>query len=277
MAIDPTEYGLTPDESVANQKVALDKYTNVAQPALLKQQQAERGGLMSDVSTAAMKNAYAGAPQASSGMLGKAALAGAQLLPQQQSKIDEMARTGASMEQNIITQRQANTVKNYSRATEEAKEKADDFLAKRSFQMGVTAKEMLLHQSGYVADRALSQMYSDLGENRENAADVRKLQSQIAVQARYLTNKLQQDKAELMWQLKLDLANRDFAAAKERYAELTRRTKEVMETQAKSSGLAKILGAAATVATTYYTGGNVAAGMAAGKVAEGATTSMQNQ
>lgn len=264
MAIDWSSYSVSPDEAVAGRKEALDKYTNVAQPALQKQQLAERGGLLSDVSTAVGEQAFKGAPASTTDrVLGQAAQKAAEMLPAQGAKQDTMNLQGAAMQEDITGTRQAQKVKNYVRSTEEAKDQAAKYLTNRAFEYGVSAKEMLLHQNGYVADRALAQMYKDLGANRENAADIRAYQSEVALQAKQLRNQLEQDRAQLMYELKVDLANNDMAAAKERYTELMRRNKEAMEAEAKASGLAKILSAVVTVGSTAMTG-NPLVGVAAG-------------
>lgn len=272
MATNWMDYSVDPNEAVASRKAALDKYTNVAQPALQKQQSADRGTLLSDVSTAVGQQAFKGAPVAASNrVMGQAAAKAAEMLPAQGAKQDAMNLQGANMQEDVTAGRQTQQVKNYARTTEEAKEKAATYLANRAFEYGVTAKEMLLHQNGYVADRALAQIYSDLGANRENAADIRAYQSEVALQAKQLRNQLEQDKATLMYELKVDLANKDMAAAKARYEELLRRNKEVMEAEAKASGLGKILSAAVTIGVTAYTA-NPWAGVAAGTATNAAVS-----
>lgn len=273
MAINYEDYGMTsPDEAVTERRKALDKYTNVAQPALQQQQREERGGLLSDVTGAVGQSAFKGMPATqTTNILGQVAQKASQMLPAQQAKQDAMNLQGAGMQMDVTAARQNQKVKNYVKTTEESKEKAADYLSRRAFEYGTDAKEMLLHQNGYVADRALEQMYKDLQLNRQTAGDIRQLQSQLALQAQGLKNQLDQDMAKLKYELKLDLANKDMQAAEARYKEIIDRVKEAAMAEAKAQGLAKIIGATANIGVTLATGSSDY-GAAAGGVAQGAAS-----
>jgi len=258
---DPAEWGITPEQAVKSRKAALSSYQNISEPALKKAQGQQRGQLSRDVYAQTAGAVEAGRPELTSGLLGQAKQKAAEMLPAQGAKADEAALLGAQAQEDIIGSRQARAVGNLARQNEETKQKAADFISRRAFDMGVQAKQLALHQNGYLAQKAMEQIMEDLQLGRENAADVRALQARMAKNAAMSRSELEKEKAQIMGQLELDLANKDLDAAKARINKLMDRMKKAMEAQAKANALQAILSGTLMIGGTLATGSPTTGGL----------------
>lgn len=276
MALEFSDWGLSPEEKVASRKQALDAYTNIAYPMEEERQRMEKGKLASDTYQQSVQAAKAGEYKQGSDVLAKARQQAAQLIPEQQKRADELRYTGAMDREKILSAKQGAAVGDYERTTQEYKDQAATQLANRAFEMGYQGKELALSNNAFVADRGLNQMYADLQAGRITQNEVRDIGQRLKLKAVQLQADLKRDLEGLKGQLELDLANKDMAAAQKRIADMIKRAEEAAESAAKSSSLGAMLSGVfgiATGAATFVATGNPAlafgVGKASAQVAEG--------
>ncbi len=284
MALEFTDFGLSPDERVAQREKALASFTNVAQPAYQKKVGAERGQLISDVEGAVAKQAMQGQVGAASGVMGEAMQRAAQMVPQQGAEQDALNLQGANMQSDIMYSRQGAAVDKYATMTEEMKSQAADYIAKQAFDLGYQAKELALNRDGFIADKAMGQMYSDLQQGRISRQEVFDMQSKFKQQAQDLQQETEKMLTELNNQLKFDLQKGDIAAAKARLIRVTEIQKEAARKAAQASQFGAMLSGVFTVAGAtagfVASGGNPIGAIAGAKALEGiagATNSQLNK
>jgi hypothetical protein len=253
MALEFSDWGLTPEEKVASRKQALDAYFNVAQPMEKERQGMERGKLASDVYSASAKAAKEGDNAGISDIMAKAQQQASELIPQQQQKQQDLAYQGAQYKEDILGSKQEAAVGNYERNTVEYKDKMSDQLAKQAFEMGYQAKELALSQNGALADRGLQQLYKDLQAGRVNKEEISGLQYQLATRAQQMKADLDKELATQKGQLELELKSKNLTAAKARMQKIIDKQKEIAKDAAKAGALGGILSGIVAI------GGGVAA------------------
>ena len=274
MALEFSDWGLTPEEKVASQKKAMDDYTNVAQPALKQQEALEKGKLAQDVYSQTAQAAKAGTTQTISPIIAKAQAQAAELIPQQKTRAQDLAFKGAQYQEGILGTKQAAAVGDYERNTVIYKDKAAKMLADKAFSQGYSAKELTMSMNGTIADRGFEQAKEDFDAGRISKEEVQAIVNNLASQANQMKQKLQEDLAKLRAELENDLSLRDWAAAQERMKKLFAKQQETSETAAKAGNWGAILSGAFKIGATAvgaYFGGPV--GAAAANTAATAVTS----
>jgi hypothetical protein len=273
MALEFTDFGLSPEEKVANRKKALESYAGISGEALKEQQQRERGRLLTEAYVGSAKAMQAGQPQAITPMLSKAEGMAAELLPQQAAKQDAANLAGAKMREDIIGSKQEAAMVTYETQTDQMKQQLAQQTANRAFELGVKSSQLALSQDGHLADVGLRQLYSDLEAGRVNRNEVWELSSKMALEARDMQYKIQEEAARLKGELENDLAERNFTAAKARIKKLLDMQKDALQKAAKASNIASILGGIVELGAVGagYAYGGPAGAAAAAPAAEGAS------
>jgi len=241
VALEFSDWGLTPEQKVASQKKAMDDYTNIAQPATKKQEALEKGKLAGDVYAQTAQAAKSGDLQSIRPMLAKAQQQAATLIPEQKTRAQDLAYKGAMYQEGILGTKQNAAVADYERNTMVYKDKAAKMLADQAFEQGYSSKELTMSLNGSIADRGFEQAAKDFEAGRITKQEITDITSKLAIQANQMRLQLQEDLAKLRGELEKDLANNDYDAAKKRLEILKGRQKEAAETAAKASNWAKII------------------------------------
>lgn len=273
MALEFTDFNISPDQAIREREKAFDKYINIAEPELKEKQAAERGLLASEVAQAGHKAATLGRPEVVSQVMGEAEAKAAEMLPKQGLEQLQADVTGAKMKQDIIQGRQTQALSRYLRQTEEAKDEASTVLSRKAFELGIAGRELALHQNAYIADVGMQQLYKDFEAGRENRDDIMKLQHQLALDAQKYKQELDAELERLKGELSIEVANKNIDGAKARLAHMINLAKQSAQAQAKSNALGSILsgvfGIIGGVVGTYYGGPVVGAAAAKGGEALG--------
>jgi hypothetical protein len=241
VALEFSDWGLTPEEKVASQKKAMEDYTNIAQPALKQQEALEKGKLAQDVYSQTTQAAKAGTTQAISPIISKAQAQAATLIPQQKTRAQEMAAQGAQYQEGILGTKQAAAVGDYERNTMVYKDKAAKMLADKAFAQGYSAKELTMSMNGTIADRGFEQAKEDFDAGRISKEEVQAIVNNLASQANQMQLQLKEDLSKLRGELEHDLSIRDYNAAQNRMEVLRKRQQEASETAAKAGNWASIM------------------------------------
>lgn len=244
MALEFTDFGLTPDDVVREREKALSSFANVTGPAAQKKIAAERGRLITDMSTKIAKAAREGQAGAMSGALGEAVVGASELLPQQRMERDAVARQGADMRAGVSIARQTAAVNKYDRDTSERKAIAAKHIANQAFNMGYSAKELALHRSGYLADEGLKQMYYDYQQGRLSREEVFDLQAKFMKEAQAYEIETQKKLAELKSELAIALKENDVNRAKTRLLEVFKIQQKAARDAAEASAFGAMLSGA---------------------------------
>lgn len=167
---------LSPEQRLKFRQKAYDKFINIAQPGLEAKQGIEstdttKRGLR-DIYKGIQLGGYTGRQQASEAM-DKTQLEIAKLKGQQAAEKDQLAVQGAGMKEDIIGSRQKEYLSQFNRKTQEMEDAMDKALAERTFELGMTAKELLFHANAKVADLGLEQL-----KDEYDAGNVSKLELQ---------------------------------------------------------------------------------------------------
>jgi hypothetical protein len=273
MALEFTDFGLSPDDVVREREKALSSYTNVAGPAFQKKVAAERGNLLSQAEKAVAQAAMKGQASAATGALGEAAIAASGMIPQQGMERDALALQGANMRADIAYARQGAAITKYERETAERKATAANYISKQAFNLGYNAKEISMHRNGYLADKGMEQMYYDYQQGRISKEEIQDLQAKFAKSAQKYEMETKKKLAELDADLKLAIRENDVVRAKSRLMEALRIQKDAARDAAQASQLGAILSGVfkigAVAAGTYFGG---PAGGAAALTAANAVT-----
>jgi hypothetical protein len=271
MALEFSDFGLSPEESVANRKQALESFSNLSGPALQEQQARERGQLLTQAYVNAANATKAGKTEDLSTLAGQAQMEAAKMLPSQGKQADEMNLQGATYREDIIASKQDAAATRYETQTAEEKNNLARQIANQAFEYGISADKLALAQDSYLADEGLKRLYSDYEAGRVNKADVQNLSNNLMMEAKKLEYAYQQEAAKLEWQMKEALANKNLEEARSLMNDLIARRKKVMETTAKANAMGAIMGGvfkiAATAVGTYFGGPAGGAAAAAGSSA----------
>ena len=278
MALEFSDFGLSPEEQVATRKKALESFANVAGPAQREQQARERGQLLTDAYVAAAQAQKAGKPQDVTGVMAQAQAKAAEMFPGQAAKADELATQGAKYREDIISSKQEAAVKQYEIQTDEMKQQQAQQIANRAFEFNISNQQLALSNDGYLADVGLRRLYEDYEAGRANKEDVFRISSKLQIEAQNMKYQIDQEMQKLKGELELDLANKDYAAAKSRMKKMMEKQKDAMLKAAKASNMAAILSGAFTIGGAVlggYFGGPIGAsiGAKAGGVAGEAVAS----
>lgn len=267
MALDFTDFGLSPEEQVANRKAALDSFSNLSGPALKEQQARERGQLLTEAYIGAAQATKAGKPQDVTGVQAKAQAQAAEMLPGQGKTADAMNLEGAKYREDIISSKQNAAITRYETQTAEEKASLAREVANQSYEYGISAEQLALAQDSYLADEGLNRLYKDYEAGRVNKAEVADLSNKLMLQAKNLEYKFQQDAARLKGELQVAISQQNMKAAQALMQEMMARQKEIMEAAAKANAMGNILSGVfkvgAVVAATYFGGPAAGAGTAA--------------
>ena len=243
-----TDFGLSPDEAVKSRQKALDEYINIAQPALADQQAGQRGKLAADVYSQAAQAASTGAPGTlMQQALGKAAQASAELLPKQAEERDTANQQGAQMQQDVMNSRQSVAVAKYVKETEEAKAESARFIAKRAFEMGISAQQLALHNNAYLADYGIRQMYEDYQSGRVTKQEIQKYSNAAQLEAKTETDKIGADASDLAGQLSVILADKDKSRTQARVDELFKKYEDAAKAKVRAAQIGGILSGVFTI------------------------------
>lgn len=274
MALEFTDFGLSPEEKVATRKKALESYSGIAGEALQDQQAREKGQLLTQAYLTGAKSAQAGQPGAATPMLADVQQKAAEMLPQQAAKMDAANLAGAKMREDIIGSKQQAALVNYETQTDQMKQQLAQQTANRAFELGMNSRQIALANESYLSDYGLRQLYADLEAGRANKEEVWKISSQLAMQAKELEYQIAQEKETLSAQLSADLSERNFDAARARIKRLLAKEKEALTKAAKASSMAAILSGGVELGVLAVSGSPGAA-KAAGKITTGAVTAAQ--
>lgn len=246
MALEFTDFGVSPDESVKQRQKALESYTNVAEPAYKEQVGRERGQLASDAYSAAAKSAYEGKPTAD--VTAEATAKAAEMIPGQALKQQEMDITGAKMREDVIGSKQTQAITNFERNTAEMKEAAARYIAKQAFAQGMTAKELAMHRNGTIADIGLAQLSADFQAGRVSEYEIRQMSNELKLYAMKATQALKEKEAFLTNQVQQAINAKDYDAAAARAKVLFDAQKEAMRAQNEAKATADIFSAVGSIA-----------------------------
>lgn len=249
MALEFTDWELSPEETVSSRKKALDDYINIAQPMTKSQEAMERGQLASDVYAAAKKAAIAGQPQLGSEALAQAQQQAAELIPKQMQRAQDLGFKGAMAQEDILGSKQTAAVRNYEKNTAEYKDKVASQLAKKAFEMGYNSKMIALSNDAYLADKGLEQMKSDFDAGRITKREITDMSNKLMANVQKMKMDLENSLASLKRDLEIAIANKDINAAKSRMDAVFAKMKSVAENSAKASNMQSIISGAFGAAT----------------------------
>jgi hypothetical protein len=268
MALEFTDFGLSPDEVVKEREKALSSFSNVTGPAFQKKVAAERGNLISEAEKSVAQAAKRGQVSAATGDLGQAAIAASRMVPKQGMERDALALQGAGMRADIAFSRQGATLTKFERDTAEKKATAANYIAKQAFNLGYNSKEVALHRNGYLADKGMEQMYYDYQQGRISKDEIMNLQEKFARSAQRYEIESKQILAELKNELELAIKTNDVARAKSRILKAIEIQKNAARDAAQASQFGAIISGVfkvgAVAAATYF--GGPAAGAATSTV-----------
>lgn len=279
MALEFTDFGLSPEDRVAQREQALQSYKSNAIPAMQRKTAAERGNLIADMQSQVAKAAQAGQIGAASGALGEAMQKAAQMTSQQGIEKDAAAMQAAEMGLDISGARRGATADAYNQQTEIMKAQSADYIAKQAFANGYTARELAIHRNGYLADKGLQQMYYDLEQGRLSRDEVFATQAAFQKDALRMQQETQAMLKELDNQLKLDIQAGNIAAAKNRLTAIANMQKEAARKAAEAASLGAMISGGFMIGGGIIGGiiGKNPASVAAGASAGGALASGVNK
>lgn len=269
MALDFKDWGLTPEQTVASRKAAMENYINVAQPAKKEQDARERGQLVSDTYAQSLAAAKQGNVAKGSGILEKAQQLAAEKIPEQATGQDTLNYGGAKAQEDILNAKQTAAINEYTRNTAEYKDKTARALAAKAFEQGYQSKELAMSNNGYLADRGLTQLKADFEAGRVTEAELQKMKAALELQTNDLRNQLQNDLAALKRQMEIDITKSNYEASKARMLEMLRIQKAAALSAAKQNAFTAILSGAVGIAAGVATA-NPMIGMAAATATKGA-------
>jgi hypothetical protein len=254
MALEFTDFGLSPDEVVREREKALSSYTNVAGPAFQKKVAAERGNLLSQAEKAVAQAAMQGQASAATGALGEAAIAASGMIPQQGMERDALALQGANMRADIAYARQGAALTKYERETAERKATAANYISKQAFNLGYNAKEIAIHRNGYLADKGMERMYYDYQQGRITKEQIQDLQATFARSAQKYEMESKKILANLKAELDIAIKENDVKRARSRILEAMNIQRNAARDAAQASQFGAIISGAFTAVGTAYAG-----------------------
>lgn len=256
----------SPEERVKARKQVFDEFLNVAQPAKLEQQKAERDALKKKT----MAAVSAGATQTpqlqglgSLGVVTQAATEAAGQLPQQAAERDKLNLQGAQMQQEIAGAKSGQSVQNIGRALESDAQRTARLVADRAFQQGLEAKKLIFHENAALADYSLERLADDFQKGRVNARELQTLKIQLTQRA--TEKKYAADEAlnRALEEFKTDLAAGNAQRAKQRFLEALQAQEDAMKDAARASSIGSI------ISGSFGVGGVLATEAARGDVKNG--------
>lgn len=268
MALEFSDFGLSPEEKVETRKKALESFANVAGPAQKEQQARERGQLLTDAYVAAAQAAKGRKPQDVTALQTQAGAKAAEMFPGQAAKEDALTLQGAKMREDIVASKQQAAVNQYETQTDQMKQQAAQQIANQAFEYGISAQQLALAQDSYLADEGLRRLYEDYEAGRVNVAEIQKISNNMLIEAQKSRNLVEQEMARMRGELDKDLAEGRLDNAKKRMRKMLEMQKDMIEKAAKASNIAGILTGVGTVAGAVVGGiyGGPAGGMAGAKV-----------
>jgi hypothetical protein len=234
-------------------------------------QQAKRTATMTPIGLEGLRGVYKGATeggfmgrQAASSAVDQAQLEMAKAAGGLNKQQDALNLEGAQMKEDIVGTRQQESLNQFKRGTADMEAKMDKALAERSFELGMSAKELMFHTNARIADIGIERMLEDYNNGNIGREELETLKGNLARSA-------QQDKLAVEALIKEIQRTADDkrgtysrARAMELQAKVIEKLKEAAKKQAKAGNIAAIISGTMTV------GGAVIGAVATGGTPMGA-------
>lgn len=243
------EYALSTEERLAERSKALGKYANIA-PAQQKVDDAATGKLFSNVRGLASQAAEAGTPKARMGFssgLGKAANDLATLDVTQAATKDASNLTGAKMEQDTISSRRMENIQAFQRRADQAAFEQGELVAAKAFNMGMDARQLIMHKNAIVADAALAQQAKEYARGRMTAAEVKKITTDLKLKAQEYMDAIDAQMAYMDGEMKYAISTRDLTRLEARIKKIQALQMEAAKTLAAGSNLGTLISGATAI------------------------------
>ena len=238
------------DERLKNKQKAYDSAINVIQPM----QQAKRTATMTPIGLEGLRGVYKGATeggfmgrQAASTAVDQAQLEMAKAAGGLNKQQDALNLEGAQMKEDIVGTRQQESLNQFKRGTADMEAKMDKALAERSFELGMSAKELTFHTNARIADIGIERMVEDYNNGNIGREELETLKGNLARSA-------QQDKLAVEALLREIQRTADDkrgtysrARAMELQAKVIEKLKEAAKKQAKAGNIAAIISGTMTI------------------------------
>lgn len=252
-----TDELLSPDEAVAERKKAYDKILNM-QPALSAKQGAESSQLVNkslrDIYSQMQQGGYAGR------------VGGGQVVDQTQMELakqkgaqraeqDALSYQGAQAKEDIIGARQAQSLAQFNRKTQEMEDAMDRAIAERAFDLGMTAKELAFHTNAKVADIGFEELKKDFDAGQESEQELQTVKDNLTQDAQKSALQVK----DLLAQIQREATQSAQGITRDRALQLQKQLlavqKDAIQKQSKAANIAAILSG------TFTIGGAAVGGM----------------
>jgi uncharacterized protein (DUF885 family) len=263
--LDDTSYSMTTADKLRSKRIALDKATNIAQPALDRTQATQLGQAFAKPRAQVANLAEQGGLDSRTGIqsaLGKAAKTLADVSTQQNTEKTK-ANIGLGMqEEDLIRTRQVEEIQKFTRDQEKAQYDTGEAIARKAFDMGMDTKELVASNNAIVADAALNRMRQDFEAGRVNERELLQVSAKMQTYALEQKGKFDALMAQLQADLQRAMTEDDLKALEARQAKAMQYLKEALESSAKGANIGMIISSAAGIASIVspVVGGAIAVG-----------------
>jgi len=272
------------DQRLKERNKAYQSFVNIAQP--MQEQKAEAqntqlglGGLRNVFKNVTQEGGYAGR-QGATQAVDQTQLELAKAKGEQNATQDALNLQGAGMKEDLTGAQQQESIKSFNRQTDTMEETLNRAIAERSYELGITAKELAMHTNARVADIGMEQTKKDFDAGLVSRDELAKVSANLQIEA----DKFKQQANALLSQLQRESETANTAYGRDRamqtQSKMLDAQKEAMKAQAKAANTAAIITGAftiggAVVGTLIAPGVGTALGAsvggAAGQMAAGAT------
>ena len=171
----------------------------------------------------------------------------AQMPVAQQQARGEQALTTATMGADIASAKSEQKMKQYMAAQQEGISRLALETARRAFDMGISAKELALHQNSELADLAFQQMYADFQAGRMTQKELAAYGRSLKAEAEEMKRNADLYLKQVISEFEGYIAEGNFQKGKARIMDALERQKEAMRTAARASNAGSILSGVFTI------------------------------
>jgi len=196
---------------------------------------------------------------------------------QQQAKGQQALQT-ATMGADIASAKSEQKMKQYMAAKQEGISRLGLETARRAFDLGISAKELALHQNSEVADLAFQQMYSDYQAGRMTQKELSSYARTLKAEAESMQRNAEIMLREAMAEFNGYIAEGNFNKGRQRIMEALERQKEAMKAAARASNAGAMLSGVFTIGGAILGGfmGGPAGAAVGAKVGSGVAPLVSN-
>ncbi len=255
---DATPQITTPEQATKERSAVAEEQKMLSGADLAEQRRLERQAMIRNIANQTIENM--GSPNqlitAQTGIQQQAQ----QIPVQQQQAQGQAALQTMQMEGDIAVDKQKQRAKQYQAAANAGISKLALETARRAFDMGITSKELALHQNAQISDLAFEQMYYDLQQGRITQKEILQLGRNLKADAQQMKQEADIMLRESIKELETYKTGYNAERAKSRLLKAIQLQKDAMERAAKASNAGAILSGVFTI------GGAVAGGLIGGPV-----------